>query len=75
MAEACLKSPVCDLMKYCVCSVEAEKCMMGHCKHYCPGQNGLIEYFNDCEDRSEVADITYLQWVSTDRTKLVTITE
>ena len=74
MAEACLKSSVHDLMKLCVCSVESEKCMMGHCKD-CPGQEGLMDYLNECDDLSEIDEVSYLQWVSTDRTKLVTITE
>ena len=74
MAEACLKSLVHDLMKFCVCSVESEKCMMGHCKE-CPGQDGLIEYLNNCVELSELEDVSYLQWVSTDRAKLVIITE
>ena len=73
MAEACLKSSVYDLMKLCVCSIESEKCMMGHCKD-CPGQEGLIDYLNNCDELSDLKKVSYLQWASTDRTKLVTIT-
>ncbi len=74
MAEACLKSSVHDFMKVCVCSIESEKCMMGHCKD-CPGREGLIEHMNNCEELSALEDVSYLQWVSTDRAKLVNIIE
>ena len=74
LAEACLKSSVHDFMKVCVCSIESEKCIMGHCKD-CPGREGLIEHMNNCEELSALEDVSYLQWVSTDRAKLVTIIE
>ena len=74
MAEACLKSSVHDLMKVCVCSIESDKCMMGHCKD-CPGRESLIEHMNGCDELSTLEDVSYLQWASTDRAKLVTITE
>lgn len=48
--------------------------MMGHCKD-CPGQDGLSEHLNNCNDLTELDTVNYLQWVSTDRTKLITITE
>ena len=48
--------------------------MMGHCKD-CPGQESLIEHMNSCDELSTLEDVSYLQWVSTDRAKLVTITE
>lgn len=69
-----MKSSVHDLMKYCVCSDESEKCMMGQCKE-CPGRQGLIDYLNQCEELDDIEEITYLQWVNTDLTKLVTIIE
>ena len=74
MAEACLKSSVHDFMKVCVCSIESEKCTMGHCKD-CPGREVLIEHMNNCEELSALEDVSYFQWVSTDRAKLVTIIE
>ena len=74
MVEACLKSSVHDFIKACVCSIESEKCMMGHCKD-CPGREGLIEHMNNCEELSALEDVSYLHWVSTDRAKLVTIIE
>ena len=73
MAEACFKSSVHDFMKVCVCSIKSE-CMMGHCKN-CPGREGLIEHMKNCEELSALEDVSYLQWVSTDRAKLVTIIE
>ena len=47
---------------------------MGHCKD-CPGQQGLTDYLNKCDELSDVEEVSYLQWISTDRTKLITITE
>ena len=70
MAEACLKSSVHDLMKVCVCSIESEKCMNDF-----PGRESLIEHMNGCDELSTLKDVSYLQWVSTDRANLVTITE
>ena len=55
-------------------SVESEKCMMGHCKD-CPGRESLIEHMNGCDELSTLDDVSYLQWLSTDRAKLVTITK
>ena len=61
-------------MKLCVCDIGSEKCMMGHRKT-CPGQEGLVDYLDNCDELSDVEEISYLQWVSTDRTKLTSITE
>ena len=47
---------------------------MGQCKE-CPGQNGLVDFLNQCDELIDVEEETYKQWVSTDRTQLVTITE
>ena len=74
MVEACLKSSVHDFMKVCVCSIKSEKCKMGHCKD-CPGREGLIEHMNNCEELSALENVSYLQWVNTDRANLVTIIE
>ncbi|CAM1303135.1 Uncharacterised protein r2_g1312 [Pycnogonum litorale] len=73
MAEGCLKSSVRDLMKFCVRSTENEMCMMGHCND-CPGREGLVDHLKNCE-LNDIEDVTYQQWISTDRTKLTTITE
>ena len=73
MVEAAnLKSDLHELMRYCVCSDETESCMMGQCKE-CPRRQGIIDYLND--ELSDVEEITYKQWVSTDRAKLTTIVE
>ncbi|CAM1303136.1 CDS1 (predicted) [Pycnogonum litorale] len=74
MAEGCLKSSVRDLMKFCVCSTEKKMCMMGHCKD-CPGREGLVDHLKNCEELNDIEDVAYQQWISTDRTKLTTITE
>ena len=51
-----------------------DRCMMGQCKE-CPGQNGLVDFLNQCDELIDVEEETYKQWASTDRTQLVTITE
>ena len=48
--------------------------MMGQCKD-CPRRQGLEDYLNQSEDLQDTEEITYKQWVSTDRTKLITIVE
>ncbi|KAJ8017733.1 hypothetical protein HOLleu_44652 [Holothuria leucospilota] len=68
MVEACLKSDVHELIRYCVCSDEHESCMMGQCK-VCPGRQGLIDYLCQCDDLKDIEEIAYKQWVSTDRTQ------
>ena len=41
----------------------------------CPGQNGLVDFLNRCDELIDVEEVTYKQWVSMDRAQLVTITE
>ena len=72
MVEASLKCDIHDLFRYCVCSDENESCNVGQCKE-CPGHQGLIDYLSQCDELSDVEEITYKQWVSTDRTKLITV--
>ena len=60
--------------KNCVCSGDNDRCMMGQCKE-CPGQNVLVDFLNQCGEFIDVEEVTYKQWVSTDRTQVVTITE
>ena len=69
---SCARTPM-D-RKNCVCSDDNEKCMMGQCKG-CPGQNGLVDFLDQCDELIDVEEETYKQWVSTDWTQLVTITE
>ena len=74
MFEACLKSELNDLMKLCVCSIDSENCMMGHWKER-PGHQRLIDHLNECEELADTEDITYQQWISTDRTALMSVTK
>ena len=48
-----------------------EQCMMGHCKS-CPGKDGAVEFLQSHDIPDEVQ---YKQWVTTDRTTLLTITQ
>jgi len=72
MVRSCLNFSVEDLMAICVCSTDYEKCMMGSCKE-CPGQDLLTQHLLDCDEIPE--EITYQQWVCTDRAKLTTFVE
>ena len=74
MVEASLNCDIHDLFRYCVCLDENESCMMGQCKE-CPVHQGLIDYLSQCDELSDVEEITYKQWVSTDRTKLINVVE
>ena len=74
MAASCLSYSVQDLMSKAVCSLEEERCMMGQCKE-CPGRQGVIDFLSNSDDLVDMEEVTYRQWVSVDRTKLVTILE
>lgn len=65
-----------DLMQKTVCSIDSEQCMMRRCKE-CPGEENLINFLNSLKEETdeENQDIEYKQWVTTDRTTLVTIKE
>ena len=63
-----------DLIEKTVCSIENEQCMMGRCK-VCPGKEGLKQFLNSLEECRVLEEIEYKQWVSTDKTQLVTIKE
>ena len=54
--------------KNCVCSDDDERCMIGQCKE-CPGQNGLVDFLNQCDELIDVEEETYKQWVITDQTQ------
>lgn len=63
-----------DLMEMTVCSQESEECMMRRCKK-CPGKDSLITHLSSLEELEVLEEIEYKQWVSTDKTTLVTITQ
>ena len=59
------------LIQLTVCDDNKEVCMMRQCKE-CPGGTGLTIFL---EDELDEQDITFNQWLSTDRTTLSTITQ
>ena len=65
-----------ELMKHCVCSIDSRDCMLHMCTN-CPGKAFLYEilcdYFNVEGFELEEDTISYKQWVSTDRSSLLTI--
>ena len=61
-----------DLMALTVCSVNSEACMLRQCKE-CPGGDPLRDFLQNFLEGDD--DITYNQWVSTDRTTLNTFTQ
>lgn len=63
-----------DLMEKTVCSIDSEQCMMRRCKE-CPGVDNLITFVSSLETCEVLQEIEYKQWISTDRTTLVTVKE
>ena len=63
-----------DLMDLCVCSVNNRNCMFHLCEH-CPQRDNLSNTLNqhfEANDYDGNDVISYKQWVSTDRTTLIT---
>lgn len=60
------------LMEKCVCDMHNDKCMLGQCRN-CPGKIGVEEYLKTLPELDERDNISYLQWISTDRSTLTTI--
>ena len=60
-----------DLMKMTVCDIKSETCMLGKCGE-CPGDGNLRTFLDD-EDALSAEEIEYKQWLSTDRTTLVSV--
>lgn len=63
-----------DCMKAAVCDISSEKCMMSRCSS-CPGIEGIENLLCSLEELDLLEEITYKQWVSTDRCTLLTVTE
>lgn len=62
-----------DLLEILVCSISSYNCMMGKCDQ-CPGIEALSDMFQESEEGDSVPDnITYKQWVTSDRTEMVTV--
>lgn len=61
------------LMGHAVCDVVKKECMMHECND-CPGVNGVKEFLETLDIFDDLDNITYQKWVSTDRTKMETIT-
>lgn len=77
MAAAVGLSDCKSLLSTIVCDINNENCMIGQCSQ-CPGVDALD--FNELcheirDDDDDENTISYRQWVSTDRCKLVTILE
>lgn len=59
-----------DLIDLLVCDSENSKCMFDECQS-CPGKDSLLHILqNEPDDMPE--EITFKQWVSTDRAQLIT---
>ena len=63
-----------ECMKAAVCDMASEKCMMQECKS-CPGKEGVVNLLSSLEELDLSEDITYRQWMTTDRCTLLTVTE
>lgn len=62
-----------DAMALMVCKDPNSKCYFSECTN-CPGITKVKEILVESFGRSEIDEITFKQWVSTDRTNLLTIT-
>lgn len=61
-----------DLVDKIVYSVESEYFLLEECKD-CPGPEDLLELLQNLEDYDLVEEVSCNQWISTDRTSLVTV--
>ena len=61
-------------MKVDVCDIASDKCMMHDCKS-CPGKEGVVNLLRSLEELDLSQDITYRQWMTTDRCTLLTVTK
>ncbi|KAG1680227.1 putative RNA polymerase II subunit B1 CTD phosphatase rpap2 [Nymphon striatum] len=59
-------------MAECVCDLEYQDCMIGTCKE-CPGVEKLKNFLCSCDELLDVKECKYQQWISVDRTQLITI--
>jgi hypothetical protein len=72
IAGAKLNTDYKDLIDLLVCNSESSECMLDLCELY-PGRQFLIE-LQGTETDDLPDDITFMQWVSTDRAELITRT-
>ena len=56
-----------------ICNPSLPECHLGSCK-YCPGEGNLKAILTDAFETNAVDEVTYKQWVTTDRSTLQTIT-
>ena len=63
-----------ECIKAAVCDVTSEKCMMNGCSS-CPGKKGVMELLSSLEELDFTEEITYRQWMTTNRCTLLTVTE
>lgn len=62
-----------DCLKAAVCSLDIEECMMNEWKK-CPGKEGVKRLLTDLEELDFMEEISFQQWVTTDRCTLLTLT-
>lgn len=62
-----------DLLDIIVCDINSYQCMTGDCGS-CPGQEAFSEMFLESEEGDTMPDnITFKQWITSERTELVTV--
>ena len=62
-----------DLISLMVCNIDSEACMLDRCT-VCPGAEAIRHLLNVSEEDELMDDnVTYVQWMTTDRCDLVTI--
>ena len=60
-------------MAQAVCDMNKSECMMHECP-ICPGVKGVEDFLQTLPDLDDKDFITYQKWISTDRTKMETVT-
>ena len=65
-----------DILKKVVCDISSRNCIL-HVYENCPGSDGVRNFITNCfiENNNDTdTEITYMQWMSTDRTTMNKLT-
>ncbi|KAK3919732.1 Putative phosphoribosylaminoimidazole-succinocarboxamide synthase 2 [Frankliniella fusca] len=65
---------VSECLSMIICNVPKEECYFGTCKN-CPGVSDIVEKIQLIFDLNMVSIVEYKQWVSVDRSDLITVTQ
>lgn len=73
IAGAKLNADYKDLISKCVCDSKNYNCMMNKCAE-CPGKEAMLSMLEESEEYESLQDnITFKQWITTDRAEIITV--